>query len=176
MASAAGGRASDVVSAIALVSTTNTALLAVTAASRMLFAMAERDAVPRWIGRVSTKTRVPLVSLVAVTVLAAACTVLADLDVLAQVTDLSVYLVFVAVNVSVIVLRFQAPDAARPFRTPWSIGRLPILPLLGLLSIAVVFTGLDLQAALIGGAIAVAGLLAGLFLDARSPLRRRLAG
>jgi APA family basic amino acid/polyamine antiporter len=171
----AGGASSDIIAVAALISTTNTTLLALTAASRMLYAMAHRDAVPRWLGSVTRRTRVPLVSIMVVVSLSAAAAVLGDLSLLAQVTDLSVYLVFVSVNVAVIVLRYQRPAMPRPFRTPWAIGRMPVLPVLGLLSIGVMFSGLEVEAALAGLAVCTAGLAAGLVLDARSPLRRRLA-
>lgn len=172
---AAGGASTDIVAAAAVISTTNTTLLALTAASRMLYAMANRDAVPRWLGRVSRATRVPLRSVVVIAVMAGTAAVAADLSLLAQVTDLSVYLVFVAVNVAVIVLRYRDPATPRPFRTPLSVGKLPVLPVLGVVSVGVLFTGLEGDAALAGAAVCVAGLVAGLFLDARSPVRRRFA-
>jgi APA family basic amino acid/polyamine antiporter len=168
----AGARGADLVSGAALVSTTNTALLALTAASRMLYAMARQDAVPRWLGRVS-KRRVPLPSVVTVSLLAVACLLAADLSLLARVTDLSVYLVFIAVNLAVIVLRVRDPGAARPFRTPGSFRGIPILPILGIVSVVTIAGGLTLDALMAGAALAVIGLGAGLVFDARSPLQRR---
>ncbi len=174
VATVAGGRSSDIIAVAALISTTNTTLLALTAGSRMLYAMANRDAVPRWLGKVTRTTRVPLPAVATVTAFAAVSAVVADVSLLAQVTDLAVYLVFVAVNLAVIVLRYREPEIERPFRTPGRIGRMPVLPVLGVLSVGVMFSGLEGDAALVGLGVMAAGLLAGLVLDARSPLRRRL--
>jgi APA family basic amino acid/polyamine antiporter len=80
------------------------------------------------------------------------------------------------VNVTVIVLRYREPETPRPFRTPLSIGRMPVLPVLGLISVGVMFSGVDAKPLAAGAVLSVAGLAAGLFLDARSPLRRGSEG
>lgn len=176
VAKVAGGASSDVVAAAALISTTNTTLLALTAGSRMLYAMAARGAVPRWLSSVTRRTKVPLASITVVTAIAALSVVAADLSILAQVTDLAIYVVFTSVNVAVIVLRYREPETPRPFRAPGAVGRLPILPVLALLAAIVMFSGVDLEAAVACAGISVVGLAAGLLLDVRSPLRRRLGG
>ena len=88
-------------------------------------------------------------------------------------TDFSVYLVFVAVNGAGIVLRFRQPATSRPFCTPWAAGKLPLLPVGGILSVFILASGIDLDAALAGLLVCSLGLVAGLFFDARSPLRAR---
>ncbi|MBK6320094.1 MAG: amino acid permease [Dehalococcoidia bacterium] len=173
VATAAGERSGDIIAVAALVSTTNTTLLALTAASRMTYGMANQGAFPRWLGGVSRATRVPLRSLVVVSAVAAGMVVVGELGLLAQVTDFSVYLVFFAVNGAVIVLRFRQPATSRPFRTPWAAGKLPLLPVGGILSVFILASGIDLDAALAGLLVCSLGLVAGLFFDARSPLRAR---
>jgi APA family basic amino acid/polyamine antiporter len=113
---------------------------------------------------------------VLVTGVAAILVAVGNLNALAQVTDLALYLVFFAVNGAVIVLRFRQPALERPFRTPLAIGRLPLLPIGGILSVVVLATGLEPNAGAAGLVVCALGLAAGLVLDARSPLRRRLAG
>ena len=62
MAAAIGGRSADVVAIVALVATTNTTLLAVTAASRLQYGMADTGALPARFARLSAR-RAPWVAL-----------------------------------------------------------------------------------------------------------------
>ena len=66
--------------------------------------------------------------------------------------------VFVAVNVAVVILRFRMPDHPRPFRSPWAIGRVPVLPIFGLASVLVMIPALQWQAILLGVGLAAIGL------------------
>src|SRR6266508_1161353 len=38
-------------------------------------------------------------------------------------------LAFLAINLALIVIRFRMPELPRPFRVPFAIGRMPLLPL-----------------------------------------------
>jgi APA family basic amino acid/polyamine antiporter len=176
VATVAGNRSADIISAAALISTTNTSLLALTAGSRLMYGMARQDAMPRWFGGITRRTQVPLRSLVLVTAIAIGCLFLGDLSLLARVTDLAVYLVFIAVNSTLIALRYTQPTADRPFRSPLAVGRLPVLPVAGILSVLVLVTGLNGTTILAGLGVCGVGLVAGLGLDARSPLRSWVAG
>ena len=106
MATAVGTTSGRVVAVIALVTTTNTTLLALTAASRLQYGMATTGALPRYLGHLDRR-RVPRRALVTGGVIAAAFAVIGNLPLVAAVTDLSVFLVFVAVNTF-----FAIPDAA----------------------------------------------------------------
>lgn len=173
---AAGGNGATAIAIAALISTTNTTLLALTAASRLMFGMARSDALPRTFAHVTHRTRVPTHSLVTAAVLAGGCALSGKLGLIAQVTDFAVYLVFVAVNLTVVVLRWRAPNRQRPIRSPLSIRRVPILPLAGLASVGLLLPALDADALAVGSAVCTVGLAAGLLFDAKSPLRRRGSG
>jgi APA family basic amino acid/polyamine antiporter len=155
-----GAASGGVVAVIALVSTTNTTLLAVTAASRLLYGMASRAALPAAFARVTASRRAPLNAIVTVAVVAAAFAVAGDLTFIAAVTDFAVYVVFVAVNATVIVLRRRQPALPRPFRVPGAVGGVPVVPVLGLVSVAVMLTYLDVRAILLGGTLIAAGAVA----------------
>ena len=76
-------------------------------------------------------------------------------------------LVFVAVNIALIVLRFKAPDKDRPFKVPLSVGKVPILPILAIiisLSLVIQFDW-KVYAAFVGAI--VVGILLDYFLDKR---------
>jgi basic amino acid/polyamine antiporter, APA family len=173
MAHALGRRAEGAVAAIAVVTTVNTSLLALTAASRLTYGMAASGALPAAVARVSPRTGAPFVA-----VLAAACGAIAfalagDLTFIASVTDFAVYVVFLAVNAAVIILRRRAPDAARPFRTPGAVGGIPILPVAGSIAALAMVPQLATSSLVLGGALLLAGLLAQRVLDRNGPTAPR---
>src|SRR5262249_46163668 len=122
MAHVLGGRAEAGGAAIALITTTNTSLLALTAAARLMYGLADSGALPHPVATVSGRTFVPVTAVIVAVIGAVAFACIGDLTLIASVTNFAVYAVFLAVNASVIVLRWRAPDMPRPFRTPGSIG------------------------------------------------------
>lgn len=162
------GRASGgVVAVIALVSTANTTLLAVTAASRVIYGMATRAALPACLARVHPGRRTPGYAIVVVAVVAAAFAVLGDLTLIAAVTDFAVYLVFLAVNATVIVLRRLRPEMARPFKVPGALAGVPVVPVLGVVSVVVMMGHLDMRAVALGAGLSAVGLFTGWRIRAR---------
>jgi APA family basic amino acid/polyamine antiporter len=157
MGAALGGRSADVVSLIALVATTNTTLLLLTASSRLAFGMAERGALPALLGRVSARG-VPWVSVLVAAAGAAGGVLIGNLALVASVTDFAVYLVFVAVNVVVIVLRFRQPRRLRPFRVPLAVGRVPLPTVAALAVVVVMLPSLEPAAIASGTALTLVGL------------------
>ncbi len=154
-----GGRGADVVAVIALMATTNTSLLCLTASSRIQYGMAEAGALPPVVGQLGPRSRAPRVAIGLSLVAAAGFVLLGDLSVVASVTDLAVYLVFIAVNVVVVMLRLREPDRPRPFRSPWAIGRVPVLPVLGTGAVLVMLPALRWEALVWGAVLCVVGLL-----------------
>ena len=161
MAHVLGARAATVVAAIALLTTTNTTLLALTAASRVIYGMAKAGALPSALARIDPTRGAPRRAVMAGLVVAAAFAALGDFTVIAAVTDFAVYVVFLSVNASVIMLRRTRPDLARPFAVRGVIGRVPLIPVLGLISVAVMLTQLEPLAIALGAALCVTGLTAG---------------
>jgi APA family basic amino acid/polyamine antiporter len=166
---ALGGIGVDFMAAAALISTMNTTLLAVTAGSRVTYGMAGAGALPRPLARVGAQRRVPVLALGAVVLAAGAFVLFGDLALIAGVTDFAVYLVFLAVNGAVIVLRLRLPGRPRPFRSPLSIGNVPLLAAGGLTTTLVMMTYLEGRSIAIGGAITTFGLLAALLARRRLP-------
>ena len=155
------------VAAIAIVTTTNTTLLALTAASRVLYGMARAGAMPGRFTAVHARRGSPGRAIVAVTLAAAAFAALGDFAVIAAVTDFAVYVVFLAVNATVIVLRRTRPEIPRPFAVPGTVGGVPVVPVLGLGSVALMMTQLQPLAIALGTALGAAGLVAGWLLRSR---------
>jgi APA family basic amino acid/polyamine antiporter len=91
---------------------------------------------------------------------------LGDLTLVASVTDFAVYLVFLAVNATVIVLRFKQPAIKRPFSVPIRFGPVPVIPVVAIGAVLVLLTQLDATAAGLGVLLAGLGLIVHLILQA----------
>jgi len=153
-----GGRAETAVAVVAIVTTINTSLLALTAASRLLYGMADEGALPPSIGHVDDRSGAPTTAIAIATVVAAAFAGIGHLTVVASVTDFSVYVVFLAVNVAVVLLRRRQPDVDRPFRVPGAIGRVPLIPVAGFLATCVMIPRLSGAAVVVGCGLLAAGV------------------
>ena len=107
--------------AIAVVAVANTALLALTTASRQLYGLAEQGAVPAILGRVGRR-RTPAVAIAGVAGVVGALASTGGVRELADTTVVLLLGVFTVVNVTVVVLRRRARRAggSRPstFRAP----------------------------------------------------------
>jgi APA family basic amino acid/polyamine antiporter len=174
MAHVLGGRAEGAVAIVALITTTNTSLLALTAASRLTYGMADTGALPAPLARISSTTRAPVAAIVVAAVGAIAFACIGDLTFIASVTDFAVYIVFLAVNAAVIVLRRRAPDQPRRFRIPGTIRGVPVLPLAGIAATLTMIPQLQTSSLLLGLLLLAAGAVAYLLLDPhrREPFTR----
>ena len=161
MAHVLGDRGASLVAAIAVLTTTNTTLLALTAASRVTYGMAKAGAMPQLFGIVHPGRQTPVRAIVAVTGVAIAFASLGDFAMIAAVTDFAVYVVFLAVNATVIILRRTHPHLQRPFAVRGAVRGVPILPLLGFASVTLMMTQLDSRATAVGTAACAIGLCAG---------------
>jgi APA family basic amino acid/polyamine antiporter len=158
MAHVLGGHAEATVAVIALITTMNTSLLALTAASRLMYGMAETGALPRSLGRVSRGTGVPIVAIVVAVIGAMVFALIGDLTLIASVTDFAVYVVFLAVNVTVIKLRITDPEHARPFRIPLAVHGIPAVPVVAIVATIMMIPQLEVRSLLVGLAMLAAGL------------------
>jgi basic amino acid/polyamine antiporter, APA family len=104
-------------SAISMVAVTNTMLINMLMASRLLYGMAQRDVLPKAFARLSTR-RTPWVAIVVTTALAVLLlSAVSDLADLSDTTVLLLTAVFLLVNVAALVLRRDPVDHPH-FRAP----------------------------------------------------------
>ncbi len=129
---AGGERLGDAVAVMALFATFNTVLLILATGPRAMYGMANRRILPAVIGKVWPARRTPLVAIAIATALAVAFGLTGDVGYVAQVTNFAVFTLFVAVNASVIRLRFTQPARARPFRLRPAVRGVPLIPVAGL--------------------------------------------
>ncbi len=118
-------------SLVGLLSTFNTVLLIILAASRLLYGMAIEKTVPLLFSK--TKNHQPFFALAATLVLSAGLLLIQDITTIAQMTDSLLFAVFAVMNGIVIVLHRKN----RPFdgfKVPLVVNKIPIPAVLGLVS------------------------------------------
>ena len=133
MSETVGGVAVAIVGVIAMVTTTNTTLLVVTAASRMIYSMSDTGSLPRGLGHIHNR-QAPWRAILLVTITAGGLILIGDLELLASATNALVYAMFILVNIVVVLLRKRQPNATRPFRVPFDVGWVPIIPIIGIIA------------------------------------------
>lgn len=136
-------QATLVLAAIALFATANTVLITLIATSRMAFSMARGNDLPKAIGNLALGRQTPWVAAILVLLMSAILLPLGDVKILAELSSFSALIAFLVVNLALIILRYRLPKHRRPFVVPWSIGRMPILPLAAIFSIVMLLASFD---------------------------------
>lgn len=121
--SAATGNAAGIIIVISLLATLNGIIVNLVMGSRFLYGLANRGWISSWFGRVSS-THVPARGLLLVAAVALIGALWLPIERLAQTTSLLLLVVFLAVNVSLIVIRRRDTTEARKLRiaptyVPW---------------------------------------------------------
>jgi APA family basic amino acid/polyamine antiporter len=129
---ALGSDASAAISVIALFATANTALMFLLASSRITYGMAGSGILPGILAAVHTGRRTPWMAILVLSLVTFVVLFIGNISLIANVTNVTLFITFIAINAAVIVLRYRMPDIPRPFRVPGSAGRLVILPLAGI--------------------------------------------
>lgn len=127
-----GASAGLLLGIFALFATASTVLILMIAASRMLFGMAEAKVLPRQLLKVGRR-KTPYVCILLITIISLGFVMYTGIKDIALLVDFSAFFVFAVINLSCLLLRFSQPKTKRLFRVPLSIGRVPILPLIGFL-------------------------------------------
>ncbi|MBI5332188.1 MAG: amino acid permease [Candidatus Aenigmarchaeota archaeon] len=153
VATVLGSNAFMLIAVIALFATANTVLFIMLAGSRIMYGMSSEKVLPKKLCCLIKTRKTPLYAIILTMIFTIGFTLIGNLETVASLTDFAVFAVFMAVNATLITLRYKMPGAKRPFKTPLNIGRFPVLPLLGLiasffmllhLDIVIVFYGIGL--------------------------------
>jgi APA family basic amino acid/polyamine antiporter len=115
----------------ALFATASTALISMISISRLLFGMAREGDMPAALS-LTTRRKTPWVAALVLFALACIFLPLGEVKLIASVSSTGILLVFIGVQASLIRLRYLSPKLKRPFRIPMSIGKLPLIPALGI--------------------------------------------
>ena len=132
-----------------------------------MYGMAKAGAMPRSFAFVHPHRGTPIRGIVAVALVAGMFALFGDFAVVAAVTDFAVYVVFLAVNGAVIILRRTRPELPRQFAVAGTVGGIPVLPGLGLGSVALLMTQLEPRAISLGVALCATGLGVGWLMRVR---------
>jgi amino acid transporter len=154
----AGTRVGAVVGVMALFATANTVLFLLLTSSRLMYGMAGAGSLPRLIGVVHATRKTPWVATLVAVGVAVVFALLGDIEAVAQLSNFAILAAFVVVNAALIRLRYARPELERPFRTPWSIGRMPVVPLLGMGASLFMLAQIDLPVLGYGAGVALLGL------------------
>ncbi|MBI4175775.1 MAG: amino acid permease [Candidatus Aenigmarchaeota archaeon] len=150
-------------SLIALFATANTSLILLIVGSRILYGMSSDRAMPRAFSIVGRRGT-PYFAVAAVAIVSVLITLAGNIKTAATITDISLFVVYIAVNASLIALRYREPGAKRAFRVPLNIGKFPVLALLGLLSAFFMLFYFERDIAAIEAVVIIAGFVAYLIL------------
>jgi APA family basic amino acid/polyamine antiporter len=96
---------------------------------RILYAMGRDGLMPAALARTSPRFKTPYVGTLWTGALAALTAGFVPLSILGELISIGTLLAFAMVCAGILVLRRTAPEAHRPFRTPW----VPLVPILGVL-------------------------------------------
>ncbi|MDA2958115.1 MAG: APC family permease [Actinomycetota bacterium] len=162
-----GGRAGSVMAVFAMLTTANTVILVLTAASRMIFAMSRAGDLPK-VGSRLWRDGTPALAVVVSAVIAATFVLWGDLKLIASATDFAIYAIFLSVNVMVVVLRRREPERMRHFRSPWSVRDWPVLPILGFAITVWMIVLLEFEAILVGVGLFAVGVVVATLRESRS--------
>ncbi len=158
-----------ILSSISLFATSNTVLMMLVSGSRILFGMANDKAIPSALAAVHPRTKTPLGATIVIMALVISVVLASSgrLDLIAKVAVFGIFMVYTIVNFALIWLRYKRPSIERPFRSPLSIGRFPILAGLGLLTSVAILTQFDIVTVVAGTVAAASGLPAYLVLKGK---------
>jgi basic amino acid/polyamine antiporter, APA family len=144
-------------------------LVVMLAQPRVLMAMSRDGLVPPAFARLHSRFNTPYRGTLICGLSVAALAGLFPLSILVQLVSVGTLLVFIAVALSVIVLRRTDPQRHRPFRTPF----VPVIPILGALLCAYLLTGIPLRTWAVYGIWLIIGICIYLAYGRHSGLRLR---
>jgi APA family basic amino acid/polyamine antiporter len=155
--SAFGRNAFVLLTVIALFATANTVLMMMLGSSRIIYGMADSLNLPGILAKVHFSRRTPWSAILMTLVLSLLFVFAGDIAFVANVDNFTLFVTFFVINAALIVLRFKEPHVERPFMVPFTIGRFPVLALLGMLFSIFMLLQLEAKVILVGAGIVVVG-------------------
>jgi APA family basic amino acid/polyamine antiporter len=122
-----------IISVIALFATSNTILSNMLGSSRVLFNISKETKSLKLFSYVSPKQSTPLLSLLVVFVLSCCFSLIGEIETIARIATVFIFVTFIIVNLSVIVLRFKRKSVKRPYKIPFNIYRVPLISAVGII-------------------------------------------
>lgn len=153
-----------ILSVIALFSTFNTALVMLLSGSRLLFGIGERKAIPQIFTSILKRFKTPWIAIITVIFASSIILFLEDLKTIANLTNFTIFMVFILINSAVIYYRYKKPINVG-FKVPFSIGKLPIIPLMGIITSAFMILNIAYTVLILGLILLIIGFAVDLVLN-----------
>ncbi len=126
----------QVLKSIALFSTFNTCLISMLALSRMIYGIAKEGDLPKILTVTSKIYKTPYLAQFCTLVISVLFLLFGRLEILAGLSSFFALIGFFVVHWTLIILRFKMPKAKRPFELSLAIKKIPLVPIIGIISIA----------------------------------------
>lgn len=161
-----GEKSFIILSGIALFSTFNTALMALLASSRLVYGMTKGRGFPEIFAKTSKKLLSPYFAILAITIASIAILFLGDMKSIANLTNFTVFTVFIMINTTLIYFRIKKPSKDKEeFRVPGSIKRVPIFPVLGIITSFLMLINVPTEILIMGIILIVVGVIFSVTMD-----------
>ena len=149
-----------VLSTIALFATSNTVLMMLISASRIMFGMSKGNSLPTSFSKIYKRTGTPWISVLFTMAVTMAVIMFSggSIAAVANAAVFAIFLVYALVNFVLIWLRYKEPLRERQFSSPLKIGRFPILAGLGFVTSLAMLTQFDAAVAMFGLFTIIAGV------------------
>lgn len=113
----------------AIAGLTSVVLVMLLGQSRIFYSMSKDGLLPRVFSKIHPTHKTPYVTTIMTGILSACIAGLFPINILGELVSIGTLMAFTIVCISILVLRKQQPDLARPFKTPW----VPFVPIVGAL-------------------------------------------
>lgn len=120
-----------IISVIALFSTSNTLLSNMLGSSRVLLNIARETPRLSLFAKISGKRKTPIVGLILILVLMCSFVLIRDIETIARIATVFIFLTFLAVNLCLIALRVRKKNWKAAYRVPVNIRNVPVFSVLG---------------------------------------------
>lgn len=122
-----------ILSYIALFATTNTVLISLITASRMMYGMAKDKSLPKLFSKLS-KRRTPTYSIIFIGIISIIFALIGEIEIVANATSLLALVIYSLVNLSALILKFKIPLKNYGFKLPLTFKKFSLIPFMGFLS------------------------------------------
>jgi basic amino acid/polyamine antiporter, APA family len=140
-----------IISVIALFSTSNTILSNMLGSSRVLLNMSRETRQLSLFAKISGKRKTPVAALVLILVVMCAFILIRDIETIARIATVFIFLTFLAVNASAIALRLRRKDLKRAYKMPFAIRNVPMISVVGVV-LTLVLLGFNIYSLVTGQA------------------------
>lgn len=123
-----------IISVIALFATSNTILSNMLGSSRVLLNISKETKALKLLSYVSPKRKAPIAALTLILLVMAGFALIENIETIARIATVFIFITFIVVNLSVIVLRVREKELARPYRIPLNFKNIPLMSVLGILT------------------------------------------